>query len=205
MTRPALTPEDWAALHEVGETGGRRAALALSQLIGRDITVSTSQVSVVDCQEIAAILHGGHDVAAGLRFRFFGGALGTILLVFPEASARGLIARLNPPAAEQSDEQESSILREIGNILASAYLSAMGDRCSLVLIPSVPTLFFDRAPAVVGHLAGDLCEDADEALLITTRFSDPAGEATGRLFLVPDAPSLNLILEAMRAETGRSR
>lgn len=181
--------------------------MALSQLIGREVLLQVSDVATVSCHDIPAMLHGGDDVVAGLRFRFFGGAVGMILLVFPEASARGLIARLvrNAPATGPLGEQESSVLKEIGNILASAYLSAMGDRCSLVLIPSVPALAFERADAVVEHLAGDLCREVEEALLVTTKFADPLGEATGRLFLVPDEPSLALILEKIRGGGGGER
>jgi chemotaxis protein CheC len=206
VTKPILTPRDLDTLREVGGVGGRRATVALSQLIGREVSLEVSDVAMVSCHDIPGMLHGGEEVVAGLRFRFFGGARGMILLVFPEASARGLVARLTPVQSEGPvAERDDSILKEIGNILASAYLSAMGDRCGIVLIPSVPALVFDLSDAVTDHLAGDLCREVDEALLVTTRFTDPLGEATGRLFLVPDEPSLGLILEAIRRGRDEAR
>ena len=53
------------------------------------------------------------------------------------------------------NEINASTLKEVGNILASAYLNALGSLLHMTLIPSVPLLAYDMAGAVVDYCSSN--------------------------------------------------
>lgn len=63
-------------------------------------------------------------------------------------SARYLVNKLmmeDVPADKPFDEMELSALKEIGNIIAGSYLSALSSMTNLVISPSVPYIAVDMA------------------------------------------------------------
>jgi len=78
----------------------------------------------------------------------------------------------------------------LGNILASAYLTALSKQLGVPLIPSIPGLAFDMAGAVVDHLLIELAAAGGEAMIIETDFMSLENEVSGRLFLFLDSPSI---------------
>ena len=128
-------------LREICTIGAGHAATALSQLIGPPDRPGGARGSRFErVQEVPRIAGGAETVVDGLYFRILGDARGVILLIFPEESARrdGAPGRWGASTLDPEDALSVSAMREIGNILASAFLSAIGQLSGLSLIPSVP-------------------------------------------------------------------
>jgi chemotaxis protein CheC len=192
-------------LRELGNIGMGHAATALSQLMGRSVHLRVPQVSVADLDEVPALLGGAEQVVAGIILQMRGGARGNILLIFPEASVGRLVGDLLGPDTVDplEDPLGCSTLREIGNILASAYLSALGALLRMPLIPSVPRLALDMAGAVIDAVLIELGESGDQALVLETEFFGEGHEREpirGHFFLLPDPDSLQVILAAAGGE-----
>lgn len=205
MTFTRLTDGQLDALKEISNIGMGHAATALSQLIGDTVRLRVPQVSVTDIAQVPELLGGSERVVVGITLQVLGDARGNILLIFPEISARQLIARLL--CREETDlvidEISGSTLKEVGNILASAYLNALGSLLHMTLIPSIPLLAHDMAGAVVDHVLIELSMAGDLALMVETEFQgdSPIQEAIrGHFFLLPDPPSLDIILKAAGGE-----
>ena len=94
-------------------------------------------------------------------------------------------------------EMQCSALKEVGNILASAYLSALGDLLRMTLIPSVPLLSMDRAEIVIGHALADFGEVSGMTLLLETEFFSSDERINSQFFLLPAPSSLNAILTSL--------
>ncbi len=92
-------------------------------------------------------------------------------------------------------EHAASALTEIANILASAYLSALGTLLGVTLIPSVPALACDMAGAIIDAALIEQSRTGDLALLIETEFFETAQAIRGHFFLLPDPASLRLIFD----------
>ena len=91
-------------------------------------------------------------------------------------------------------ELEVSALMEVGNILASAYLNALGERLKMTLIPSVPVLSFDMAGAVLDFVLSEQGETGDLLFMIETEFTEDNDTFSGHFFLMPDRAAVEVIL-----------
>jgi len=137
----------------------------------------------------------------GITLQVLGDARGSILLLFPQESAHRLLCNLIGDQGKVliMNEVTISALKEVGNILASAYLSALGSMLHKTLIPSVPLLAYDMAGAVVDYVLIDLSKSSDLAMLVETDF---IGESSsdlaikGHFFLIPDPSTLDMFLDA---------
>ena len=200
---PQLNPKDLSELHlsalqEMGNVGMGHAATALSQLIDRRVELRVPTVSIVGLSEVPELLGGPERLVVGVFMRVWGDARGNVLLVFPNESAGILVAALMgespPPSGELPDEMLSAF-QEVGNILASSFLAAMGTLLGITLFPSVPAVARDMAGAIVDQVLVELGSASDVCVVIETQF-EGVPEIMGHFFLLPDADSLDILLRA---------
>ena len=199
MNFGTLRPEQLDALREISNIGIGHAATALSQLIGSRVDLFVPRLTVAPIAEVPDIIGGAETLIAGIYIQMYGDARGNILLTFPRQSVTRLLGTLLPeremPGEGILTEYAASALREIGNILAGAYLNALGGLLSLTLITGVPAVAFDMAGAVVDYILIELGAVGDLTLVIETEFfGDP--EVRGHFFVLPDPASLEVMLAA---------
>lgn len=197
MNLSALSPAQLDTLKEVSNVGMGHAATALSRMLNTRIDLRVPRIAMVEIGDIPELVGGAEAEVVGIRLAMTGPTRGTLLLVFPGDSARSLLARLLGGAvAEPLDEMAVSALKEVGNILASAYLVALGGFLGLPLLPSVPQLAWDMAGAVLDQIFGELGEGG-RALLVETEFLGEAPLAEvirGHFLILPDPATLEAIL-----------
>jgi chemotaxis protein CheC len=194
-----LTDEHLDALREVSNIGMGHAATALSQLIGRTIRLRVPKIVLSNISDVPEILGGAEKLVVGIYLQILGDARGNILLIFPRESAMQLIGSLIPHEPDDGtglSEMAGSTLKEVGNILASAYLTALGNLVNMVLIPSIPMMSYDMAGAVVDYVLIELGEVGDLSLVVETEFYGE-DRRIGHLFIFPDPNSLSVILKAI--------
>lgn len=189
------------ALREISSIGMGHAATALSQILDQRIDLCVPKVSVTAVGAVPEQLGGAESLMVGITLQILGDARGSIMLLFPQESAHRLLCNL---LGDQGDalvmnEVTVSTLKEVGNILASAYLSALGNMLHKTLIPSVPLLAYDMAGAVVDYVLIELSQSSDLAMLVETDFNGESSEALaikGHFFLIPDPSTLEMFLNA---------
>lgn len=190
------------AFREISTVGMGHAATVLSQMIGQRVELRVPEVRVVPISAVADCLGGSNKLMVGIYLQILGQARGTIMLLLPESSAWHLCDRLLGRATEIAslDENCISTLKEVGNILASAYLNAVGDLLQRTLIPSVPSLSRDRVEVLVDPILIDLGRSGDLALMVETEFGGGLGgdrPITGQFFMVPDPQTFDTFLAAV--------
>ena len=202
MTFKQLTEEHLDALREVSNVGMGHAATALSQLVGETVYLHVPQVTLTDIASVPDLLGGPEQVVVGITLQIRGDAQGNMMLVFPLESAERLVSQLlaRDRTVDVFDEIGISTIKEVGNILASSYLGAMGSLLNLTLIPSIPLLANDMAGAVIDFLLIELSEEGNQALMIETEFHGSSSDdklIRGHFFLLPDPTSLVVITDAI--------
>ncbi len=192
-------------LREVATIGAGHAATALSQLTDRRIMISVPQVRQVAYADLLALLSSQGDHVAVVGMRMLGDLTGRALLVFGEGDAAtlcDLILRreVGPPRA--LGELEQSGLKEVGNIVCSAYLTALSNFMGMMLLPSVPTLTMGPIRGALGDTVVPGEAATDHVFCVDTAFEggDLNVRLTGAFLLMPDAASIQAILEAMRLD-----
>ncbi len=199
MCDDRLSGAELDALREISRIGMSQAATALSQLLGERVVLNVPRIAHADAGEIADLLGGAEKLAIGVTLKILGDAQGRMLLILPRQSAALLLERLLgvPQEGLVLSEIGASALREVANILASAYLSALGGRLGLTLLPSVPALAGDLASSVTHTVLHELRHSGERALLLETEFSSGDGDAVcGDLFVLPTPASLALFLQS---------
>lgn len=192
------------ALREVANIGAGHAATALSQLTGSPIMISVPTVHVAPLRDVAPQLAAGEEMVAAVLMDVMGDLTGRTLLVLPKPTVLRLAERMlrRPLGASVAlGELERSALKEAGNILSGAYLNALSDFMSLVILPSPPVLALDRAAAIFTPSFMRLdAAVAEYVFVVETEFivQDVAEPLRGFFLLLPDPPSLGLILRAAR-------
>ena len=195
------------SLKEISNIGMGHAATALSQMIGQAVSLQVPHVTITEISKVPAHLGGAERLMVGITLQILGDARGSIMLLFPKDSAHRLLCSLlgRPKKALIMNEETVSALKEVGNILASAYLSALGNLLNKTLIPSVPLLAYDLAGAVVDYVLIELRKSGDLALMVETDFSGGQGQdlaIKGHFFLLPDPVTLDIFLEAVGEAAG---
>lgn len=202
MGNAMLTEVQLDALREVSNIGMGHAATALSQLMGKTVYLNVPKVIAMDITSLPKVCGGAERMVAGIYLQILGNARGNILMVFPKDNALSILEKLlspHQPAGTTLTELEISTLKEVGNILASAYLNALGNMLKMPLIPSIPLFSFDMAGAIVDDVLVALGEAGDAAFMIETEFTIGNERTSGHFFLLPATPSLDVILNAIDA------
>jgi chemotaxis protein CheC len=97
---------------------------------------------------------------------------------------------------EPFDEMDLSAIKEVGNIIAGSYLSALSGLTNLTVTPTVPFVAVDMAAAILSVPAVQFGMMGDNALLIKTEFGDELG-LNGYFILMPEEESYDKILQSL--------
>jgi chemotaxis protein CheC len=191
MTRYTAAQLD--ALGELANIGSGTAGTALSTLIGRPVDISVPSVSAMD---VEAAVDAAGDAAREVRATLVpisGDLEGSALIVFPPDDAATLCRLLG---VDPEGEDGASALAEIGNILCSSYLVALGSMLGMEIDPSPPETAWDLLGAIVASVL--LAQgDVDEALLLDSELL-VEGESCGLSFLLlPSGQGIGDLLQRL--------
>jgi len=190
----------------VSEESLRRAGESLSGLLGHPVRLTVSAISTVPVRSLPDLTaEAVSGPMAGLLIRFSGEAAGQIVILFPLATVFRMLGVLLKGQVRllSLSETERSAVQEVGNILASAFLSGLADLLGKRLMPSPPQLHVDDFPGLIQQVMADLEEEASEVLVVEALFEDPGQRIEGRFYVLPEAASLTALLQAARGEGGR--
>lgn len=198
MSSLVLRTADLDALSKVSSLGMEHAAAALSRMLGKAVSVGAPSQLIID--PAAGELPDAKE-AICLHLPILGDLRGSIFILLREADAFGILELLlgrRRAAGLPLSELELSALQEVGNILASACLNALGTALGMTLFPSVPTLLCAGAGIVPAQVMEQPAQ-GPPLLLIDTSFAVAGALCDGRIFLVPAPPSLDPMLAALGA------
>ena len=192
-------------LGEVATIGAGHAATALSQLTDRRIMISVPHVRRVSYAQVPEMVSAFGDHIAVVGMRMLGDLTGRALLAFGENDAArlcDLILRRPPGPPRILGELEQSGLKEVGNILCSAYLTALSNFMGMMLLPSVPALIIGPTREAIAATVDPDESETDLVFCVDTAFTADGSDVplTGAFLLMPDKASVRAILEAIRLD-----
>lgn len=188
------------ALQELCNIGMGHATSALAQLMGKTIYFDIPKVNLVQISQVPEVIGNAEQTVVGIYLRFSGPISGNILLVFPKKSVLLLKQIITGDNSRKLvfDEYHTSLLKEVGNIVAGAYLSVMEDLLKMQLVQSVPWFAFDLASAIIDPILVQLGKDSDHTVVIEAEFSvREEDKLKGKFYLLPDTSSIKMILNAV--------
>ena len=188
------------ALKEVGNIGAGHAMTSLAMLLDRTVDMSVPHVGIVALSDFVAMAGGPEAVSVGVYMYVDGEAPGHVAFLMPQRDAFRLVDQMTMQpdgTTRELDDMALSALKEMGNIMASSYLVAIGDMTGLNLLSSPPDLIADMTAAIVSTITAELVEDEESVLTIITEICHETGSARGSFTYIPQPGSLSLILRSL--------
>ncbi|HSJ24405.1 MAG TPA: chemotaxis protein CheC [Longimicrobiales bacterium] len=202
MDLHSLDASQLDAMREVANIGAGHAATALSEMTNRVIMISVPEVSIVRLEDVDRIVGEPGDVVAAVMMRVLGDATGRTVQIFPGASAVKLTSLVmggpEPAFPDGFGSEHQATLKEIGNIIVGAYLSALSDFMGMLLVMSVPAVAIDMAGAVMTTSYLNFGDARDFVFCVNTEMMMGEDHVRGHFLLIPDDVSLDVILRELK-------
>ncbi len=195
IAAPTLTDLQKDALKEIGNIGAGHAATALSQLLNTRITLVDPRIEIVKVRDLADRMSHLKESVAVVHMYVRGDAPGQIVVLFDRSQATEFVARFIRRVIGNItiyDSIADSTLKELGNIVAGSYLSAIVHLTQTRLQPSVPTLSYGTIQETFHSLMSILPEQ--DVFLVESLFLDKSASIGGEFVFIPDTGSLEPLL-----------
>jgi chemotaxis protein CheC len=177
---PSLSETQLDALRELANIASGTAATALSQMLAREVEINVPRALALPPADAVDECGDPEQHVAGVVVPIQGDIDGIVLLLIPYEQAESLCNMLG---VEAHTEVGDSALREIGNILATSYLSGLGAMTGMELEPSPPLLHTDMLAAIVSSLLVGAAGTHDLALVLDSEL-DVSGDPCSISFLL---------------------
>ena len=185
-------------LKEVGQICTGNATIALSQVLNQKIELSIPDLKLVDANKVFDHLNNTQEVLVGVSIQLLGNMTGNIVLMFPEKSAYSLIDAVSQYRNELGSATEYGVssLKEIGNIVISAYLATLSTFARQVILHSTPNLICGTLETIFNVAFSQLLkEDSQQVILIETFFSISEKNISGSFFLIFEPEAVQKLLQ----------
>ena len=195
-----LNSTHFDVLKEIGNIGAGNATSSLAKMLDKKIYMEVPQVKVVEFREIEKIIGRAEEPVTGVLLWMEGDLKGVIMIVFKENAAHKLVNMLTGMMVENLrdyDEMAYSAIKEVGNILAGSYLSAISTLTGLKILSSVPDIAVDMAGAIMSVPAIEYGKIGDSVLYIETTFTEGTMKFSGGFFMIPDFESYKILLKSL--------
>jgi chemotaxis protein CheC len=201
MVKPSEAQID--ALKEVGNIGASHASDVLGQMLSKTVIINVPKATFLPVEKMSKIFGEEDDAIVILFFLILGDVEGYMVISFSESQAAlisNYLMGTNDDRLELTEEKESA-LKEVGNILASAYLTAMSDLAGFRLRPSVPYITYDIVETAVNPIMEDIGQTAEYALITDNEFLLDGKSIAGKCITFYNRESFTKILEALGLDT----
>ncbi|MFB6281271.1 MAG: chemotaxis protein CheC [Haloferacaceae archaeon] len=175
--------------NRMAKRGGETVADHLGQMTGVGTDAEVTKINFLDVDDIAA--HVGEEKQIGVSIELRDPPHGHLLFLIDAASAKRFADRMIGGMGEAAEtgfsEMERSAIKEIGNVMASAFVDGWANVLRTTIDFSTPSFTFgpgsDMAAELV-HARFDL------ALLFDSRITAPAVDAQLSVYMFPDLAEL---------------
>lgn len=201
MTYDELTNVKLDVLKEIGNIGAGNATTALSVLLNSNLRMEMPVVKILEFNDIPELVGGADTIVTAVLTHFTGQVSGMTLFILQMEEAKNLASTMlgkeYPKDYTEFDHMDKSVLKEIGNILMSSYISSISTLTNLQLRTDPPAICIDMAGAVLSLPLIELGQIGDQALIIDSKFLDNEKPINGFLMLVTDEQSFERIFESL--------
>lgn len=193
-----LTDFEKDQVAEIVNIGAGNAATALSHLMGQRVQmdVPCSHVGTID--EVLKSIGRSDDTVLTVYLKMTGDIGGALAVIFSHKAALKFVevlANTKKSGLTELSESDISSLREVGNILLGASLTALSKFLHLNITHSIPDVAVDMLGAILDSVLIDVGKDHKHVLAIGITLKVSEDDLGGQLFYLFDPGSTEKILE----------
>ncbi len=188
-------------LKELNNIGSGGALTSLSQLVNENIQIQVPNIKTIDYDKVASTLkYGDADKLIGVMVHIEGDLQVALMFMLTISAANAFGAALmGTPKKEEDflDDMEISLVKEIGNIMFSAYVKALATMTQASLKLSIPYYAIDMPQAILSVPASMYGEIADKGIFVESVFEISNEKFEAHLVMVPEKESFKELSRLM--------
>ena len=174
-------------LKEVGSIAAGHSAMALSEILGKKISLNVPSTDIVACQKLPVDMRL-QKTGIGVFSKVLVGLQGEVAFVLDEANIYKLIDMSYRLPDENKHpgimtEMSLSLIKEIGNVIIASYLNALSLVLKRMIIPSIPTLISGSVGEILNIILSPYAGE-DFSFLVETNFENQGSSIKGSFYLV---------------------
>ncbi len=184
-------------LKEVVNIGASHASTALSQMINRRIKITVPEAYIDKVEKIPKFIGDGREVVTAVLLKVLEDAQGMMIFIFPRGSDLKL-ARLIANRQSESeilDELDRSALKEVGNVLAGASLTAFSRFLDVNILHSISEVVTDMLSPIINTIIVEISHSSNIALIFKVDFEVGETDIKTSLFFFVDPKTTAKLLE----------
>ena len=200
-----LTSLEIDTLREIGSIGTGNAATALSQMLGKEVRITMPEVRIMGYNEAIEWIGGPEAVTAGVLVKMSGDVGGIMLSVQKLELVNFILETMLGQGIGSYEELaglEQSALIEIGNIMISAFVTALSGLAGININLTVPAFAVDMQGAILTVPMAEYGGMSDYLMTIGGNFVCNGQEIPSHLLLSPDLRSLDFLLRKLGVSDG---
>ena len=182
------------ALRELANIGSGTAATALSQMVGRPIDLSVPTVLVLPLADAVDAAGDPEQDVWCVVLPIVGDIDAVVLMIFSHEDAEAICGLLG---VELGSEVGPSALGEVGNILGSSYVGALGQMTGLALEPRPPETTTDMLAAIVATVLASTAHSTEVAFLLDSNLVIEGEACSFQFMLVPSEAGVSELLSRL--------
>ena len=198
-----LTQLQVDALREISNIGAGSAITALSQFIGKPVKMEPTAEIIFNSIEDFRSIFGGIPMASVVSSGIPDKLAGHLLIIFEQEDtvslARFLLGEQYSQEVTIMNELGISAIREVGGVMFSAYLAAMGNMVSMSLMITPPTFGSGSTSTVFDNLevSQSIREERITICFESSFWIEAGTRIPGYILFVPSPVSLDTLLKTL--------
>ncbi len=195
-----LSPIAIDALREIGNIGSGNAANSLSAMLGKPVAMTVPTIHVMDYEAVINEIGGPEKIMTAILVEFKGDIKGMMMFLldnkFAQIVVNTFMGKENIDALTM-DETDSSAVKEMGNIMGGAYLSALAAMAEFTVQMDPPSLTVDMSGALMNAPMVMLDSVGDKVLFIEDNFKVDNVLVDANILLIPEMESLDILMKKL--------
>ena len=190
-------------LLEIGNIGSGNALTSLAEFIDRRVDMKAPRLEFVDFNELFGSVGGVENVVSGFLINVHGDVNGIMLFLLQnELASEVCDILLGSKLIDLNalDELHVSLFKEIANIMAGSYISALAEMTGLKISTTVPDLAIDMAGAILSVPLIHFENVYGQILLIQNSFSVDSKEYNSSIFFFLEDESITKLMKQFGIE-----
>lgn len=193
-----ISSEQQDALSEITNIGAGNAATALSHMLGKKIQMSVPEAFVGKIEDIQRMMGDSTDKVTATFFKVHGDINGAMVMLMPAKSSLQFVEYLTEnkyKSLSEMGEDDISSLKEMGNILLGASVTALNKFLNVNLLHTIPDIAIDMLGAIMDSVLLELEQGQSELLVFKVKLNLEGNEDGTDLFYFFDPVSSKHLLD----------
>ncbi|PIP27405.1 MAG: hypothetical protein COX30_01975 [Candidatus Moranbacteria bacterium CG23_combo_of_CG06-09_8_20_14_all_39_10] len=193
MSKYIITSERLSKFEKLAKAGAAQASVSLAAIVGQEVVVSVVENRISLPEKLYQDIGEAEDMFTVVIFRIDNALNGFAMVVFPEGESTRLFEIL----ADNKKCEETSIIKEISNIITGSFLTEIYREVKVSMIQSVPNIATDMIKATMDEVMAEISQKSENVLVFEAELIINPHSISSKLFLLLDTDSAEKLLKKL--------